>query len=389
MATERTAAEISSRFIDEQGYIQRFIAFLHSRAALRASDIYEAHGVLRSWKLPYPKVTFKPSADDPPLTQAEIREVVESLGAVMPAVAAAIHQYAPEVERLAAEADDIQGYGNFGEWVDYLYENVADRLLDKDAETILRDVHQRWETERSSDDDEFDAGVVGLAMTYTAALRATRKLNALRHAQQKLQECEMLARVARPEAEINVHRQGFILLMTAFDAAIFDLVRVALRRKFFSLVAAFSKQDRLSLLDLSQADRVSSGLACGPGTNAGLPRMAGGRLRSQRARTARRFPERGLRDPFRNPAPLPGLLRSCSGPCGHCQSAGRRVIYQPRPARSPWSAPGALRGSPARRFPESGAAGRLASITARAREPARRGFGGAFHNGAPRLRLRQ
>jgi hypothetical protein len=63
----------------------------------------------------------------------------------------------------------------------------------------------------------------------------------------------MLARASRPEAEINVQRQGFILLMTAFDAAIFDLVRVALRRDFFGLVAAFGKQDKLTLLDLGGA----------------------------------------------------------------------------------------------------------------------------------------
>src|SRR5205807_1290970 len=132
---------INSRFIDEQGYIQRFVAFLHSRAVLRASDIQEARGILRSWKLPYPKVILKPSADDPPLTQEEIHEVVESLGSVMPAVAAAIRQYEPEVERLAAKAEQVEGYGTFGEWVEFLDENVADGLLDTDPETILREVH--------------------------------------------------------------------------------------------------------------------------------------------------------------------------------------------------------------------------------------------------------
>jgi hypothetical protein len=48
-----------------------------------------------------------------------------------------------------------------------------------------------------------------------------------------------------------VLRQGFILLLTAFDAAVFDLVRVALRRKFFTLVGAFGKQDKISLQEIA------------------------------------------------------------------------------------------------------------------------------------------
>jgi hypothetical protein len=108
MATERTAEETKDRFIEEQGYIQRFIIFLHSHAALRASDVHDARGTLRSWKLPYPTVKLKMSPDDPPLTQEEVREVVESLGPVMPAVAEAIRRYEPEVDRMASEAGAIE-----------------------------------------------------------------------------------------------------------------------------------------------------------------------------------------------------------------------------------------------------------------------------------------
>jgi hypothetical protein len=66
-------------------------------------------------------------------------------------------------------------------------------------------------------------------------------------------ECDLLAKASRPESEINVPRQGFILLRTAFDAAVFDLARLALRRKFFALVGTLGKQEKVSLSDLTLA----------------------------------------------------------------------------------------------------------------------------------------
>ena len=53
------------------------------------------------------------------------------------------------------------------------------------------------------------------------------------YAREQFADLELLARVARPDAEVNVLRQGFLLLMTAFDAAVFDLVRIAFRKEFF------------------------------------------------------------------------------------------------------------------------------------------------------------
>ncbi len=66
------------------------------------------------------------------------------------------------------------------------------------------------------------------------------------YVRQQFGEIDLLARIATPEAEINSLRQGFILLMTAFDAAIFDLVRVAFRQDFFGLIGTFGKQEKIS-----------------------------------------------------------------------------------------------------------------------------------------------
>jgi hypothetical protein len=53
------------------------------------------------------------------------------------------------------------------------------------------------------------------------------------------------------DAPVNIHRQAFVLLMTAFDAAVFDIARVALCNDFFKLIAMFGEDDKLALKNLS------------------------------------------------------------------------------------------------------------------------------------------
>ena len=43
--------------------------------------------------------------------------------------------------------------------------------------------------------------------------------------------------------------------MTAFDTAVFDLVRIAFRKKFFQLIGTFGKQEKVSLVDIGEAGR--------------------------------------------------------------------------------------------------------------------------------------
>lgn len=78
------------------------------------------------------------------------------------------------------------------------------------------------------------------------------------YAREQFEAIEILARIAQSDAEINVLRQRFVLLMTAFDAAVFDLVRIAFRKNFFQLISVFGKQDKLSLEVIAEAGSFES-----------------------------------------------------------------------------------------------------------------------------------
>jgi hypothetical protein len=81
---------------------------------------------------------------------------------------------------------------------------------------------------------------------------ARRRLNELLYLRDRYKVLELVARMIQPKAEINILRQGFILLLTAFDAAVFDLVRVAFNKDFFSLIGVFGKQEKISLQTLAR-----------------------------------------------------------------------------------------------------------------------------------------
>lgn len=79
-----------------------------------------------------------------------------------------------------------------------------------------------------------------------------RKINKLREVLYVIEDVEIAVRMSRTDTEINILRQGFITLTTIFDATVFDLMRVALRRDFFNLIASFGKQDKVSLDKISK-----------------------------------------------------------------------------------------------------------------------------------------
>jgi hypothetical protein len=91
------------------------------------------------------------------------------------------------------------------------------------------------------------------AVDHALHAKVHQRVDAMVYARQQFEEIEVLARMATPDAEINVLRQGFVLLMTAFDAAVFDLTRIAFRRKFFDLIGAFGKQEKVTLESLGEA----------------------------------------------------------------------------------------------------------------------------------------
>ena len=63
----------------------------------------------------------------------------------------------------------------------------------------------------------------------------------------QLKYIDIMIKMSSKDEQLSIVRQGFILLMTAFDATVFDLARIALNKNFFGLIGFFGKSDKIPL----------------------------------------------------------------------------------------------------------------------------------------------
>jgi hypothetical protein len=144
------------------------------------------------------------------------------------------------------------------EWIDYLLNQISDDPDDEELETVIRFAMREYEREADTETADYLRpedlrALLVVAIDHALHVKARQRVDALGFVHEQFEEIELLARVAQPEAEINPLRQGFLLLTTAFDAAVFDLMRIAFKKKFFQLVGVFGGKEKLPLEEIGEA----------------------------------------------------------------------------------------------------------------------------------------
>jgi hypothetical protein len=186
--------------------------------------------------------------------------LVSAINAISPAVRQALHDHAKEQTRwlplLTPKGTSFDHHDLLSEWVNYVFQQLSDEPTQEEIDAVQRNALREATAQTDRADgvtDQVLEDVIHDAIDTVMDINWRAKGGGLQLTLDKFADLKLVARVVTPDAEINVLRQGFILLMTAFDAAIFDLVRVALGRKFFALAAAFGKQDKVSVAEIAEA----------------------------------------------------------------------------------------------------------------------------------------
>lgn len=68
-------------------------------------------------------------------------------------------------------------------------------------------------------------------------------------------ELQTLYRIFDDYAPINIYRQSFILLLTAFDAVFFDLAREIFTKNFFSIIPLINYEKKFALSDIAKFEK--------------------------------------------------------------------------------------------------------------------------------------
>ncbi len=261
MAKENVASEVGYRFHDQQEYIERYIRFLRAKSTIHDQQVMELNAILRRVHVaPLPTRDYDRTAE--PYSPEEMTELLVAIRKVDPEVFQTIlghEQRLDDTPSLGLDGPAAPYLDGLHEWVDYFVDRLSDDPRDEDIEGAIRDAMREAETVDQELDEEdrtpLDAlrALLTTAVDHAVYVKIRQRVDAMVYARQQFEEIELLAHVARPDTEINVLRQGFILLMTAFDAAVFDLVGIAFRKKFFPLIGIFGKQEKISLQTIGDA----------------------------------------------------------------------------------------------------------------------------------------
>jgi hypothetical protein len=256
-----SAREIGSRFRDEQEYVERYVRLLRAKSTLHDRQVHDLNRILKRAHVDLlPARRYDRTGEA--YTPDELAELVTAIRRAGPEVYQTILRHDQGLDAIPSFGLDgpaAEYMDRLHELVDYFVDQLSDDPEEDDTEGMLR--YALREAEKAEEEHAEEARVptealkalLATALDHARHVRLRRRVDALAYARERFEEIEVLARMATPGAEINVLRQGFVLLMTAFDAAVFDLTRIAFRRKFFELVGAFGRQDKVTLEELGEA----------------------------------------------------------------------------------------------------------------------------------------
>lgn len=249
-----TVSNLQSRFHEELEAIDAYVNLLQDRAFVSAQGVIRLMRTLEDFKITDEKIHIKLIPGS--YTLSELQMIHDFLQSIRPKLDDAFRE---AENNLLSTGEPAQlastDAGSFeGECIQF----VLDSLENDEEEERLKAIEMELREQiRSSDQDLLndhsedrkyldEDHLVDFVIRSAIFIKASEKANRLAAAIETADEIDANLRIIRKDATVNVFRQGFILLMTIFDATIFDLMRLALRRDFFALIGIIAKQDRLS-----------------------------------------------------------------------------------------------------------------------------------------------
>ena len=250
MNGDQQIAKIATRFGIDVFEIQEQINFLQSKSVVRVSEIDGFNHTLRRCNLePLPT---RDHLGRPPhhLTVDEIRTLASAFGRVVPK----LDQIKNVLFRLLDELPEpIPADESFvSQCVDYVMEVWT--LTGEENSTLeaefIDDAERQWVSEADIEEELLSSterrDVLKEAFRRAKYWRLRERIDDLQSLLDRAHEISVVAKSSDPNSTMGPYRQGFIAMMAAFDAAIFDLVRLALNNSFFKLAGVFGS-DQLTI----------------------------------------------------------------------------------------------------------------------------------------------
>jgi len=245
-----TASAIGDRFFEEQRDVQRYVDFVLGAAHIWEHDVAEISAKLTRHGL-QPLSGRRPRPDyRAPYSLEQLENLRGALSALRPELEKAVSVAEAAVVALGDPPPFIDARSRIGEWAQFFLDGLEHDASPSAAQSLreqAREQERESSGESGSSDDVLSDEDVDLALRAAHYHLAARRVEDLEVALRKCGQVELAAKLLAPASNLSVLRQAFILLVTAFDAAVFDLARHALQRDFFGLIAVFAGKDKVDI----------------------------------------------------------------------------------------------------------------------------------------------
>ena len=252
---------LRTRFQEEYASTKAYVDLLTKRMSVYGADINRVVADLVRLNLLAPNHQLPRSRWSQPYTASELNTINETLKSVRQNVEASFNEWRLDVEQMQADEAfaSIPTRTYDRELVEFFVDRLKDDLdaTDEQKEGWFAELRSQIirNNEEYGDEAQFINADVEPMLTatfkYASYIHKSKTAYNLETALVTIDELEVISQSLQPGDMLNIYRQAFIVLLTAFDATIFDLMRVALRQDFFRLIGAIGKKETLSLRDLS------------------------------------------------------------------------------------------------------------------------------------------
>jgi len=248
---ENDIHDIKKRFDIEQEYINRYISFLEIKATMYDSEVQEVSNILQEHGVSKIPESTKLHKRHEPYNHTEASKLVTSIHEIKPFLNQAILEAELNLKSLERPdgIDDIDARSNTGEWIDFFIGELEQDTSYEAINTARSNYYiaQEEAIREGHEIDELGTEHIDFVIKSAIYIISEKKLHDLFYARDRSIEFELTERIVSPESEINILRQGFLLLMTAFDAAVFDITRSILQKNFFNLIGVLGAKEKISL----------------------------------------------------------------------------------------------------------------------------------------------
>ena len=240
----KPSREIAWRYECDCGELCIQLTFLRSRINVTDSAVAELNSELQRYGIaPLAQRSTHPFGREIPYTADETAALLEPIEATVTAIWK--REFALAGENAAAMRVQNQNtWGDTAESAIKVAVSLFPRNLPTDEElrTVRETVAQRFNGQTNDNGDLLDLDFI---MSVARHRRRLNEIGLLQVLGGKVGGLRLAAASHHPEKQSGIFRQSFILLMTHFEAAVYDLTRLALKTNFFTLAAFFGQKEKV------------------------------------------------------------------------------------------------------------------------------------------------